>query len=211
MRRSSDGYSGFDYERFQLGASPVTIPLRYPGQYHDEETDLFENWHRYYDADVGRYLEPDPTRMRPASRSVAVALGGRGSVVHDLVYSYANNNPLYFLDPRGFDPKGDFCRAHPGVCPPPKLPQFCKEHPAQCSHPPPPPTPSPGPMPGPGGECHAQGSGSKFAACVTMAAGFYVSCMMSGGVDEQCRALFNRIFVACMYTSPPGTPPPFPN
>lgn len=35
-------------------------PLRLPGQYHDEETGLHDNYLRTYDPLRGRYLEPDP-------------------------------------------------------------------------------------------------------------------------------------------------------
>jgi RHS repeat-associated protein len=39
-----------------------TIPnsFRFPGQYHDQETGLHYNYHRYYDPRTGRYLRPDP-------------------------------------------------------------------------------------------------------------------------------------------------------
>ncbi|MFF5479374.1 putative T7SS-secreted protein [Streptomyces sp. NPDC012935] len=35
-------------------------PLRFPGQYEDEETGLFYNNQRYYDPHCGRYVSPDP-------------------------------------------------------------------------------------------------------------------------------------------------------
>ena len=37
----------------------VFQPLRFPGQYYDEETGLYYNWHRYYKPDWGRYVEPE--------------------------------------------------------------------------------------------------------------------------------------------------------
>src|SRR5699024_10739875 len=50
---------GYQYRRRQSGTSAwFFTPLRYPGQYHDEETDLYENWNRYYDPTIGRYLQP---------------------------------------------------------------------------------------------------------------------------------------------------------
>ena len=45
----------FEYRRFQTGAQPVWLPLRFPGQYYDAETDLFQNFNRFYDAQTGRY------------------------------------------------------------------------------------------------------------------------------------------------------------
>ena len=37
---------GYEYQRFQPAAVPFWTPLRFPGQYADAETDLFENWNR---------------------------------------------------------------------------------------------------------------------------------------------------------------------
>jgi RHS repeat-associated protein len=37
-----------------------TVNLRFPGQHHDVETGLHQNWHRDYDPRVGRYIESDP-------------------------------------------------------------------------------------------------------------------------------------------------------
>ncbi len=35
-------------------------PIRLPGQYHDKETDLYYNRHRYYDPKLGSYINQDP-------------------------------------------------------------------------------------------------------------------------------------------------------
>ncbi|MDT0320227.1 DUF6531 domain-containing protein [Streptomyces millisiae] len=40
-------------------------PLRFPGQYHDPETGLHQNFHRYYDPETARYLTPDPLGLGP--------------------------------------------------------------------------------------------------------------------------------------------------
>lgn len=40
--------------------SDVRNPIRFPGQYHDHETGLHYNRHRYYDPAVGRYVSQDP-------------------------------------------------------------------------------------------------------------------------------------------------------
>jgi RHS repeat-associated protein len=42
------------------GDDTVECPLRFPGQYHDEETGLRYNLHRYYDPESAAYLTPDP-------------------------------------------------------------------------------------------------------------------------------------------------------
>ncbi|WP_345945850.1 RHS repeat-associated core domain-containing protein [Pseudomonas sp. 15A4] len=38
----------------------LTNPIRFQGQYHDHETGLHYNRHRYYDPKVGRFISKDP-------------------------------------------------------------------------------------------------------------------------------------------------------
>ncbi|GAB2584567.1 hypothetical protein GCM10027168_16660 [Streptomyces capparidis] len=40
-------------------------PLRFPGQYHDPESGLHYNVHRYYDPETARYVSPDPLGLHP--------------------------------------------------------------------------------------------------------------------------------------------------
>ncbi|WP_245591921.1 RHS repeat-associated core domain-containing protein [Cystobacter fuscus] len=87
---------GYEYQRYQRGAQPFWMPMRFPGQYHDAETDLFENWNRYYDPSIGRYLQPEPMLQEPAVVK-AMVLGGHSMPS----YAYAANNPFYFSDPSG--------------------------------------------------------------------------------------------------------------
>lgn len=62
----------------------VSCPLRFPGQYHDPETGLNYNYHRYYDPNGGRYGCNDP-----------LGLNG-GPDPHSYV-----PNPTNWLDPLG--------------------------------------------------------------------------------------------------------------
>ena len=39
--------AGCEYQRFQTGAQPFWTPLGFPGQYHDAETNFFQNWNRF--------------------------------------------------------------------------------------------------------------------------------------------------------------------
>ncbi|WP_025123973.1 RHS repeat-associated core domain-containing protein, partial [Serratia sp. H1w] len=63
-------------------------PLRYAGQYVDEETGLHYNTYRYYAPEVGRFITPDPIGLA----------GGLN------LYQYAPN-PLSWVDPLGLSCK----------------------------------------------------------------------------------------------------------
>ncbi|MDF3031368.1 MAG: repeat protein [Moraxellaceae bacterium] len=75
-----------------------TLPLRFPGQYHDSETGLFYNYFRDYSPASGRYVESDPVGMA----------GGVNP------YIYTTSDPLHYIDPFGLD----------GVLPYPAVPAF---------------------------------------------------------------------------------------
>jgi len=64
------------------------IPLRFPGQYYDTQTQLSYNYFRDYDANLGRYTENDPIGLR----------GGINSHI------YVNANPVSLTDPLGLAP-----------------------------------------------------------------------------------------------------------
>lgn len=62
-------------------------PLRFPGQYHDEETGLNYNYHRYYDPEASRYQAGDPLGLEGGLNPHAYVV-----------------NPLSWLDPLGLTP-----------------------------------------------------------------------------------------------------------
>ncbi|MFP1961544.1 RHS repeat-associated core domain-containing protein, partial [Lonsdalea quercina] len=64
----------------------VYCELRYQGQIYDAETGLYYNRHRYYDADSGQYISPDPIGL-------AGGLRPQGYV----------HNPLEWVDPLGLE------------------------------------------------------------------------------------------------------------
>ncbi len=64
------------------------INLRYPGQWQDAETQLFQNYFRDYDPLVGRYIQSDP-----------VGLNGGGNT-----YLYVEASPIGAVDPDGLGP-----------------------------------------------------------------------------------------------------------
>ncbi|WP_224362470.1 RHS repeat-associated core domain-containing protein [Hyalangium versicolor] len=89
----------YEHQRYQTGAQPFWTPLRFPGQYHDSESDLFENWNRFYDPSIGRYLQPEPMLQTPGHMQ---GLTMRSSNLAS--YAYAQNNPVYYTDATGLNP-----------------------------------------------------------------------------------------------------------
>ncbi|RKQ69134.1 RHS repeat-associated protein [Litorimonas taeanensis] len=73
----------FGLQLSAMGA--VTQSLMFPGQYADEETGYYDNWHRTYDPTLGRYLQSDPIGLA----------GGLNR------YAYVGGNPVNFIDPTG--------------------------------------------------------------------------------------------------------------
>lgn len=77
----------WDSIAFGVGApvASVTFNLRFPGHYYDVGTGQFYNHNRFYNRELGRYMEPDPIGLE----------GGLNPFV------YAGNNPVMNSDPSG--------------------------------------------------------------------------------------------------------------
>ncbi|MPV85799.1 RHS repeat domain-containing protein [Ostreibacterium oceani] len=100
-------WQGF-YQAFgevQITTETVKNNLRFPGQVHDEEINLYQNYHRDYNPNLGRYLQTDPIGLA----------GGINT------YGYAGQSPLMFVDELGL--KG-YCSSL-GECPEPSPPPIC--------------------------------------------------------------------------------------
>ena len=70
----------------QRAVRNVTQPIRFQGQWHDEESGLYYNRHRYYDPQQGRYISQDPIGLK----------GGTN------LYGYVTN-PTGTVDPLGLE------------------------------------------------------------------------------------------------------------
>ena len=78
----------YTYDSFgKLTASTGTLtnPFQYTGREFDPEIGIYEYRHRYYDQNVGRFLNEDP-----------IAFDGGLNF-----YRYVNNNPAILVDPMG--------------------------------------------------------------------------------------------------------------
>jgi len=93
-----------------VGYSEITMNLRFPGQYFDEEMHSHYNFFRNYDSWQGRYYEGDP---------VGLFWGVN-------FYSYVEAMPLAMIDPEGLmgTTVDAYCRQRPRECviPPPSIP-----------------------------------------------------------------------------------------
>jgi RHS repeat-associated protein len=66
------------FDRKVVTDSAGGLNLGFPGQYLDSESNLWNNWHRYYDQQTGRYLQSDPLDNSSGEN----------------VFSYVEGNPL---------------------------------------------------------------------------------------------------------------------
>lgn len=94
-----------------------TLNVRLPGQYHDGETGLHDNYFRTYDPATGRYLEADPIGLR----------GGLN------LYTYVLGNPLSRADPLGLYGTND-CSYYDRRCQESGGYYYCQQAPYYCNN-----------------------------------------------------------------------------
>ena len=113
-------YDSFGNTAIQTGTLNPTNPFKYTGRELDEETGLYYYRARYYDPEIGRFLQEDP-------------IGFEGGDIN--LYVYVSNNPVNLTDPLGlrgivpFFPYGPGPQPYPNdpCCekPTPNDPPFC--------------------------------------------------------------------------------------
>lgn len=84
-------YSAFGQSRYTQGTSAFAPSRRYTGQVLDDDTGLYYYNFRYYDPQLGRFIQPDniiPDLSNPQSWNR---------------YTYCVNSPLRFTDPSGHE------------------------------------------------------------------------------------------------------------
>jgi len=98
-----------DYKPFgevTITVSTITNNLRFPGQYFDAETGLYQNWNRDYNWARGGYIESDPLNLGSLSLFRKVSLKKALKIYttnpqRQHLFLYAHNNPLHKVDPTG--------------------------------------------------------------------------------------------------------------
>lgn len=71
----------------------IELNLRFPGQYYDVHSGLYYNHHRYYNPELGRYMEVDPLGLEAGLNP----------------YAYAGSSPVMNVDPSGLECVGGTC------------------------------------------------------------------------------------------------------
>ncbi|MEU1099486.1 DUF6531 domain-containing protein [Streptomyces tibetensis] len=94
--------------------STAYTPLRFPGQYHDTETGLHYNQHRYYDPSVGHYISPDPLGLSAAPHPTAyvpnpwAGTDPLGLAPYEAFYRVMSEKEFSRLGPKGeITPRGE--------------------------------------------------------------------------------------------------------
>jgi RHS repeat-associated protein len=82
-------YSAFGQSRYTSSSTAFPVSRRYTAQVLDEETGLYYYGSRYYDPQLGRFIQPDTLIPNPFDPQA-----------YDR-YAYVRDNPLRYVDPTG--------------------------------------------------------------------------------------------------------------
>ena len=88
-----DAWGNFTTAYHNGGASTKAAdnPFTYRGYYYDKDLDLYRLGTRYYDSNIGRFINADDISY----------LGANGDLNGYNLYSYCSNDPVNFYDPTG--------------------------------------------------------------------------------------------------------------
>ena len=94
VTRWGESYGSYTYDAWgniiaQAGWLAAINPIRYRGYYYDSETGLYYLGSRYYDPQVGRFVNAD-----------CFASTGQGFIACNM-FCYCSNNPVMAIDPTG--------------------------------------------------------------------------------------------------------------
>jgi len=106
LTNASGVFEAQSFDAFGSTGNSTFTELGYTGQHNEGANGLIDMKGRTYDPQVGQFLQPDPLVAQP------LTVEGFNR------YSYANNNPLRYVDPSGFDP----CDRCPTPAPPSQAP-----------------------------------------------------------------------------------------
>jgi len=118
-----------DYGGVESWSYTVENPLRFPGQYNDYnyrsviisgKKGPYYNYHRWYNPDIGRYMEVDPiinmNKTMPFIKQYLEYIKCKSfldiytDLEHNSVYVYAENNTMRYFDPLGMMSRDDVIR-----------------------------------------------------------------------------------------------------
>jgi RHS repeat-associated protein len=89
-----NSYSYDEWGNITSKTETIENPIRYAGEYYDEESGLYYLRARYYDPTTGRFISED---------------SNEGNVTNPLslnLYTYCTNNPIIYVDPSGNESVG---------------------------------------------------------------------------------------------------------
>jgi RHS repeat-associated protein len=88
----------------KTGTMASANPYRYAGYYYDEETGLYYLMSRYYNSEIGRFINSDnPLVIKTLTDEALKAPGEyQGLPLLSNLFVYAANNPVMYVDPSGY-------------------------------------------------------------------------------------------------------------